>query len=71
MPPEEKDNVINPPLGSKINATQIASLIVALITIWGVASPELADKIEKTLIIVTPIVTIILRSGFTGRIKKD
>lgn len=58
----------NPPQVSKINWTQIVSMAIAVLATFGIAIPdEWQPIILQALLFITPIVTMILRTWFTGK----
>lgn len=60
---------VNKPSQSKINKvnapTLLLGMIVAIAQVWGFMSPDMVAKINQTLVILAPLITIILRTFFT------
>lgn len=64
-----KDYVtINPAAISKINWVNVLSCAAAVAAVFGLdLSPETQAKVVSGLAVVTPVVTVILRTFFTGK----
>lgn len=57
----------NDPITSKINITQVVSLVVGAAAIFGIViPPEWEEFALKTLVLLTPIITMIWRTWFNG-----
>jgi len=58
---------ISPATTSKINWTQIISLVVSVAAIFGIAIPEEWQKFAlEFIVIATPVLTLIWRNWFHG-----
>jgi hypothetical protein len=65
--PNEKVILATPAM-SKINWTQIVSLVVSVASVFGVVIPaEWQTTFLQITALVTPLVTIVLRTWFTGK----
>lgn len=58
---------VNPPLASKINGAQLIAFIVGLLATFGYVIPvEWQTFALQALALVTPVITFIFRTWFTG-----
>lgn len=58
----------NPPIASKINWTQIIAFIVGALAAFGIViPPEYQTIVLQVLALVTPVLTFIFRTWFTGK----
>ena len=51
---------------SKINILQVITILIAVASSWGFIPEEHKVKVLESLTLLTPIVTIILRTWFTS-----
>ena len=59
--------VISKPMSSKINWINVVSGVVALLAAFGIIIPvEWQTMATQILAVITPILTVVLRSWFTG-----
>lgn len=51
---------------SKINILQVITILIAVASSWGLIPEEHKVKVLESLTLLTPLVTIILRTWFTS-----
>jgi hypothetical protein len=51
---------------SKINILQVLTILLGVLSMWGVVPKEFETQMLQTLIIIGPIATIVLRTWFTS-----
>ena len=60
--------ILSSPAASKINWTQIVSLVVSVAAVFGIVIPaEWQTTFLEVTSLATPLITIVLRTFFTGK----
>lgn len=62
--------LINTPSRSKINRLNIPVLIIGIVlgvlNVWGIVPDAVVSKINQSLVVIAPVLTVIFRSFFTA-----